>query len=68
MKLKGLYRTHDLLFGDCAKVHWSGGDAAPILPAAVYRQLNGNPPYSELPERAEYEARGGTVWPDPFEL
>ena len=65
--VKGLYRTHDRLLGDAVRVHWSAGDAAPILSLNVYAAMSGEPPAQLLPTRDEYERRTHALDPDPFE-
>lgn len=65
--IHGLYRTRDRLLGLCARVSWSAGDAAPILPRALYEELGGQPPFDSLPTRAEYRQRHDGPAPDPFE-
>ena len=65
--VKGLYRTYDRLLGDAVRVHWSAGDAAPILSLGVYAVLKGEPPARLLPTRDEYERRTYSPDPDPFE-
>lgn len=65
--VKGLYRTHDRLLGQVVRVHWSAGDAAPILSLDVYAALGGTPEASLLPSREEYERRTYLFMPDPLE-
>ena len=65
--VRGLYRTHDPLLGETVRVHWSGGDAAPILSLEVYAALAGSPPVEALPTRAEYEGRTSWFTPDLLE-
>jgi hypothetical protein len=65
--IKGLYRTYDRLLGDAVRVHWSAGDAAPILSLDVYAAMSGEPPAEGLPTRDEYECRTFAPDPDPFE-
>jgi len=52
MIVRGLYRTRDSLLGDCVRVHWSGGDAAPLLPFQVYMAIGGKPGLAALPDEA----------------
>ncbi|MEP7223002.1 MAG: hypothetical protein ABI673_10105 [Novosphingobium sp.] len=52
--VRGLYRTHDILLGESVRVHWSAGDAAPIVSLSVYAQLGGKPDLADLPSHAEY--------------
>ncbi|HEY6869433.1 MAG TPA: hypothetical protein VI199_06720 [Novosphingobium sp.] len=66
--IHGLYRTRDRLLGICVRVSWSAGDAAPILPRELYKELGGQPPFEELPTRAEYRRQHEGPAPDPFEL
>ena len=65
--VRGLYRTHDRLLGEVVRVHWSGGDAAPILSLAVYEALGGNPEVALLPSRGDYERQTYLFMPDPLE-
>lgn len=65
--VKGLYRTRDRLLGEAVRVHWSAGDAAPILSLAVYAAVNGQPEVRLLPTRGEYERRTNPFEPDPYE-
>ena len=66
--IRGLYRTTDRLLGGSVRVHWSAGDASPMLSCEVYRTLGGTPPAEELPTREEYLARHGHCADDPLEL
>lgn len=65
--VKGLYRTRDRLLGEVVRVHWSGGDAAPILSLEVYEAMGGSPEAALLPSREDYERRTYLFTPDPLE-
>lgn len=65
--IRGLYRTCDILLGEAVRVHWSAGDAAPILSAQVYREMGGVPPLEDLPSREEYERWTYRFLPDMLE-
>ena len=65
--IRGLYKTRDRLMGDCARVDWSAGDAAPVLRKDIYEALGGRPAFDQLPQRDSYLSRH-TVDLDPFEL
>ena len=52
MKL-GLYRTHDPLLGEAARVHPSAGDAAPYLSRYLYELLGFQPAFDSLPQASE---------------
>jgi len=66
--IRGLYRTRDLMLGDAVRVHWSAGDAAPIVSAAIYEAVGGTPPLADLPERDGYIRHTAVFEGDPFEL
>ena len=66
--IRGLYRTHDLLLGDVVRVHWSAGDAAPIVSEQVYVALDGHPALDALPNRTEYEKKTYLFEPDLLEI
>lgn len=66
--IRGLYRTRDRLLGDCVRVHWSAGDAAPYLGVELYQALGGQPELTALPSREVYAGCPRAVSPDPFEL
>lgn len=65
--IKGLYRVEDRLLGSCVRVHWAGGDAAPVLSCEIYRALGGRPDVETLPTRGEYLNAYGGFTPDPLE-
>lgn len=65
--IRGLYRTTDRLLGNSVRVHWSAGDASPMLSCEVYRELGGHPPAEHLPTREEYFAHAGRCASDPLE-
>jgi len=66
--IRGLYRTQDRLLGCSARVHWSAGDAAPIVSKVVYMELGGVPEWSLLPSRDDYANHTFALEPDPLEL
>jgi len=66
--IRGLYRTNDALLGPCVRVHWSAGDAAPVLAPDVYRALRGTPPIDDLPTRAMFGPGRSEEDVDPLEL
>ena len=68
MRIKGLYRTRDMLLGECVRVHWSAGDAAPIVSSLIYRSLGGMPDLADLPDRNEYLDKHPLCESDPLEL
>jgi hypothetical protein len=49
----GLYRTHDPLLGEAARVHPSAGDAAPYLSRYLYELLDFRPAFDSLPQANE---------------
>ncbi len=51
----GLYRTHDPILGEAARVHPSAGDAAPYLSRYLYEMLDFRPPFESLPSVREEE-------------
>lgn len=67
MTVRGLYRTRDRLLGDCIHVHWSGGDAAPLVPVRIYAALGGRPPIEDLPDRTSSKTEGEYSEADAFE-
>ncbi|MFC3592247.1 hypothetical protein ACFOON_01300 [Novosphingobium piscinae] len=62
-----MYRTRDRLLGDCVRVGWSAGDAAPVLRRDLYESLGGQPPYDQLPTREVYRRGANPIEPDPLE-
>lgn len=54
---RGLYRTHDADLGECARVHWWAGDAAPYLERALYEGADFLPRFEALPTKEQYESR-----------
>lgn len=52
---RGLYRFRDQRLGQCARVSYSAGDAAPILEEELYEALNFQPSFAALPTREEYD-------------
>lgn len=46
---RGLFRTVDIFLGECARVHEDAGDAFPYLRPELYRLLEFQPPYENLP-------------------
>lgn len=65
--IKGLYRVEDRLLGSCVRVHWAGGDAAPVLSCDIYRAMGGRPELETLPTREEYLQANGPFSLDPLE-
>lgn len=66
--IRGLYRTTDRLLGSSIRVHWSAGDASPMLSCEVYRALGGQPAVEDLPTREQYREHAGRCASDPLEL
>jgi hypothetical protein len=66
--IRGLYRMRDRLLGAAVRIHWTGGDAAPVLSEKVYAAMGGVPELIALPTRDEYRATNGMVSKDPLEL
>jgi hypothetical protein len=66
--IKGLYRTRDRLLGAAVRVHWSAGDAAPVVSESVYAAMGGVPELSALPSRADYCGTHQLQQDDPLEL
>jgi hypothetical protein len=54
---QGLYRTVDVLVGDCAFTHWGMGDAHPFVPKEIYDAIGFEPRFDSLPTQAEYELK-----------
>jgi hypothetical protein len=65
--IKGLYRMQDRLLGPAVRVHWTGGDAAPVVSETVYLELNGVPALEQLHDRSEYVLARTCLAVDPFE-
>ena len=68
MRIRGLYRTRDMLLGECVRVHWSAGDAAPVLSPVFYRSLGGQPDIAELPDRETFLRSRTEYEGDPLEM
>lgn len=66
--ITGLYRTNDLLLGPAVRVHWSAGDAAPLVAESIYTIIGGNPRLEDLPLREDYARQTARMESDPFEL
>jgi hypothetical protein len=57
MEKKGLYRTKDVFLGECARVNWEAGDAAPFLRKEIYDAVKCQPLFDALPTEEEYLLR-----------
>ena len=58
---KGLYRISLKGLGECARVHFSAGDAAPFLDRSSYEILDFEPAFDALPTKHQYRHSNGTL-------
>jgi hypothetical protein len=53
----GMYKVTLAERGECVRVHWDAGDAAPYLERAHYEAARFEPPFEELPDSDEYHSK-----------
>lgn len=67
MTIRGRFRTTDSLLGRCVHVDECAGDAAPLLPEALYAALGGSPRLDELPHMGPLRERTWQRALEPWE-